>query len=201
MCLYLRTCIFRFYMFIMILWKKTMSTPLIQNPCLGIKNSNWTTHRTWHVGIGKATSTNGRRHQQRPARIWCGMCASGKRRWPTTCSIIQGLHASAGAGVHRIGEIAPGQRASVNRLRSWSARIERRHRPMASSIRQGMHASVVACAHRLGDIGVGQQQEASANACTHRTWHVRIWQKTSANGMWYQPRLAHINRGMCASPG
>jgi len=33
------------------------------------RNSNWTTHWTWHVGIGQATSTNGRRNQPRPARI------------------------------------------------------------------------------------------------------------------------------------
>ena len=45
------------------------------------------------------------------------------------------------------------------------------------------------------------RQVASAKACTHQTWHVRIWQTTSAIGMENQPRLARISRGVCALTG
>ncbi len=54
---------------------------------------------------------------------------------------------------------------------------------MTSSISQGLNASAVAYAHRLGAIDVGQRQATLAMACTHQTWHMRIWQTTSANGM------------------
>ncbi len=52
-------------------------------------------------------------------------------------------------------------------------------RPGPGSIIQGLRASDVACGHRASD--VGQRQAALAKACTHRTWHVRIGQATSAN--------------------
>ena len=45
------------------------------------------------------------------------------------------------------------------------------------------------------------RQVASAKACTHQMWHVRIWQTTSAIGIENQPRLARISRGVCASTG
>jgi len=43
------------------------------------------------------------------------------------------------------------------------------------------HASNVARGHRAS--GDSQRQGASVKACKHRTWHVRIWQTTSANDM------------------
>ena len=45
------------------------------------------------------------------------------------------------------------------------------------------------------------RQVASAKACTHQTWHVRIWQITTATGMQHQLRPALISRGVCAAPG
>ncbi|RAN68808.1 hypothetical protein B5P42_31310, partial [Bacillus sp. SRB_331] len=69
------------------------------------------------------------------------------------------------------------------------------------SIIQDIPASAVACAYQMGDISVGQRQAASAKACTHRTWHVHIWQMTSANGMQNQPMPSRISRGVCASAG
>jgi len=43
------------------------------------------------------------------------------------------------------------------------------------------HASNVACGGRPSD--VAQRQAASTKACMHQTWHVRIWQITTATGM------------------
>ena len=92
---------------------KTMPTTLSKNPRNGIKSSNWATHRTWYVGIGQVASANGMRHQRRHERIWCGMCAFSKGRRPTACSISQGLHASAVACEHRLGNIILGLHASA----------------------------------------------------------------------------------------
>ena len=70
-------------------------------------------------------------------------------------------------------------------------------RPGPGSISRGLRASDVAGGHRASD--VGQRQAASAKACTHRTWHVRIGQATSANDGQHQPRVARIKRGLCTT--
>lgn len=58
--------------------EKMMSTPQSQNQRHEIKNSNWATHRTWHVGIWQATSAYYTWNQPRPERIRRRMCASNK---------------------------------------------------------------------------------------------------------------------------
>ena len=131
------------------------------------------------------------------------------------CSISQGLEASAVSCVHWLGVTDRGLRTSAN---------SKQHRPTVSDIGQGMHALNVACAHLVNDICqrpacisramhastarhhpwpacIGQRQETSVKACTHQTWHVCIWQTTSAIGVEHQPRLARIIRGVCASIG
>ncbi|KAH0732696.1 hypothetical protein KY289_003884 [Solanum tuberosum] len=95
------------------------------------------------------------RHQPRNARIGRGLCASGKRRRPTTCNISQGLHTSVVTCEHRLGDIIRGLRASIRLHRPWPVRISqatsangRQYQPRPPRIN-------VACAHRLGDIGRG----------------------------------------------
>ena len=61
------------------------------------------------------------------------------------------------------------------------------------------HASDVACGGRPGD--VAKRQATSTKACMHQTWHVRIWQITTATGMQHQLRPALISRGVCTAPG
>ena len=60
---------------------------------------------------------------------------------------------------------------------------DKRRRPTVVNISQGLHVSNVPCAHRATDDV--QRQVASAKACTHRMWHVRIGQTMSANGRWH----------------
>ena len=61
------------------------------------------------------------------------------------------------------------------------------------------HTSDVAYGGRPGD--VAKRQATSTKACMHQTWHVRIWQITTATGMQHQLRPALISRGVCAAPG
>jgi len=154
------------------------------------------------------------------------MYAFSKRRRPTTCSSIQGRHASAVACAHQLGDIARGLPASLKRHRSWYARLKKeilangrqhkpwharmsrgvcvsdgRHysRPTAGGISHGLHASDVACAYLANDIG--QRQAASAKDYTFQPWRVCNGWATlaSANDMHHQPRPARISRGVCAS--
>ena len=61
------------------------------------------------------------------------------------------------------------------------------------------HTSDVAYGGRPGD--VAKRQATSTKACMHQTWHVRIWQITTATSMQHQLRPALISRGVCAAPG
>ena len=61
------------------------------------------------------------------------------------------------------------------------------------------HPSDVACGGRPGD--VAQRQAATTKACMHQTWHVRIWQITTATGIEHKLKPALISRGVCASVG
>jgi len=145
---------------------------------------------SWPAQIGQGLHEIGQ--QQATSAKACtknrGVCASGKRHRPTARNINQGLHGSAVACAHRLGDIIRGLRASAN---------DRRHRRRAARINHGVCASTGR--HRLGD--VAQRYVASAKACTHRTSHVRIWQTTSATGLQQQPRPARISRGACTLAG
>ena len=70
-CLYLRTCIFGLYMFIMILWK---------NDAYYSKSKSAQRNQDLQVGYG--------------------MWASGKWRRPTSCGISEGMNASDVACAH-----------------------------------------------------------------------------------------------------
>uniref|UniRef100_M1DSV3 Uncharacterized protein n=1 Tax=Solanum tuberosum TaxID=4113 RepID=M1DSV3_SOLTU len=57
---------------------------------------------------------------------------------------------------------------------------DRRRWPTTCHISPCQHASEAACAYRSSN--VGQRLIASAKACMHQTFHVRIMQETSVNG-------------------
>ena len=155
--LYLRTCIFWLYMFIMILWKKDAYSSKSES---AQRNQELQLGHVSEVACGSHPGevSHGRRHQRRLARIRRGMCASGKR--------VGNRHgASAKACTHK----------------PWRVRID-------------WESTAVAGTHRptTGDIGQGLHE---------KPWCVRIWQMTSANGTQHQPRPTCISRGLHASAG
>ncbi|KAG5614860.1 hypothetical protein H5410_014684 [Solanum commersonii] len=117
-----------------------------------------------------------------PGDIDRGLRASARRHWPTTCSINQGLNASA---------------------------ERHRRRPMTGNISQGMHTSDVECVHLAND--VSQRHAALAKACMHQPWPCthrlgEINQGLCASAgryqSWltrYRPTVGNINQGLHAS--
>lgn len=129
------------------------------------------------------------------------------------------MYASVMVGMHRLGDISPGLRASSR----W-------HQPKAGNIIQGMHRSSVECAHQLRDIGrwlnasarqfrrmvgslnkgfhasdivwvflasdIRQQHETSSKACTKNSWHMCIIlpPSTPINNMHHKTRLVHFGK-------
>jgi len=114
--------------------------------------------------LGVSVSDNDRQHQLRPTRIWCGLCALGYQRRPAARGISQGLHASAMACAHRLGEIDVGQQQATSAdfythlawhvlfLQATSAN-GRRH--WIGHIGSALPASAVACAHCSVVVGCG----------------------------------------------
>ena len=78
-CLYLRTCIFGLYMFIMILWKND-------------------------AYYSKSKSAQ----QNQDLQVGYGMWASGKWRRPTSCGISEGMNTSNVACAHLANDVANG---------------------------------------------------------------------------------------------
>ena len=143
--LYLRTCIFWLYMFIMILWKNDAYSSKSES---AQQNQELQQGHVSDVACGSHPGevAHGRWHQRRLARIRRGMCTSGKRRRQSAWSISQGLHAQAVACAHRLGVNGRGPHGSAN---------NRRHRPRPAR-------NTVVCAHLANDIG--QRHAASTKA-------------------------------------
>ncbi|KAG5614864.1 hypothetical protein H5410_014688 [Solanum commersonii] len=149
--------------------------------CVGqwkVKSAKACRHLMWYVRIGKETSTKGRQHQPRPARISSGMCASVGR-----------------ACTYQLEDIGCGLRASAKRRRPMTSSISQglHISDVACSISQGLHASDVACALRASD--VGPQQAILVMDYLHRPWPMHITQPTSAvncpHRSWLCTSLSH----------
>jgi len=90
--------------------------------------------------------------------------------------------------------------------RPWPAHIDQMtsdvacpHRSYpAGGISEGLHASDVACAHLAND--VGNRHGASAKACTHKLWRVRIDWASTAVARTDQPTTGDIGQGLHEIP-
>uniref|UniRef100_M1D8M9 Uncharacterized protein n=1 Tax=Solanum tuberosum TaxID=4113 RepID=M1D8M9_SOLTU len=128
------------------------------------------THRTWHMRIGQATSSNDGQHQPRVARIRCGLCTtlSQRREWPTRIAL--GLHITSTSGVDCL------------------------HLPCLAH--NGQPTSDVACPHRSWPVNINQP--TSDIDWTHLPWTAHNGQPTSAVAC--TQRSADVGRGLAASP-
>jgi len=81
---------------------------------------------------------------------------------------------------------------------TWHVGVIQAKWPTAGGISEGLHASDVACAHLAND--VGNRHGASAKACTHKPWRVRIDWASTAVARTDQPTTGDIGQGLHEIP-